>query len=169
MELLGSDTLRQKAERVTEFDEELEGVIANMKETLIEQDGIGLAGPQVGFLKRIFLIRLESGIMEFINPSIIEMSVETEDIEEGCLSIPGVFVEIKRASRVKIQAQNMKGKVFTLPCGGILARAVQHEYDHLEGKLFIDYLSDVKRERVINRYEKIRQKKAKPQKKRKQP
>ncbi|MDR2097184.1 MAG: peptide deformylase, partial [Spirochaetaceae bacterium] len=97
----------------------------------------------------------------FINPSIIETSEELADYEEGCLSLPGVWGQIKRPRLIRVQAWNEKSRPFTIETEGILARVIQHEYDHLEGALFIDKLSEVKRERLLKKYENLKQGKKK--------
>lgn len=151
----GDDVLRQKTEKITDFDNALGIFVDAMFETLDEEDsGVGLAAPQVGVSKSIFVVSIpEQNIrQEFINPQIIETSFETDFYEEGCLSIPGQYFKVKRPVRIKIQAQNVKGKPFTLDVDGFYARVIQHEADHLEGKLFIDRLSEEDRDLVINRY-----------------
>lgn len=152
---LGDERLRLKAEAVKPIGGEYQKIAEAMVETLHAGKGIGLAGPQVGLLKRIFAVHVEGDIPRvFINPSIIETSQEQASYEEGCLSIPGVWAEVVRPKGIKVQAWNEKGRPFTLEAGGILARVILHEYDHLEGVLFIDRLSEPKRNRLLNKYEK---------------
>jgi peptide deformylase len=154
---LGHELLRQKAEPVKTFDAALVKTAEEMLEALHEGRGVGLAGPQVGLLKRIFIVHVEGDIPRvFINPSIIETSPETVKYEEGCLSIPGIWADVIRPRIVKIQAWNERGRPFTLETEGILARVILHEYDHLEGVLFIDRLSEPKRNRVLAKLEKAR-------------
>jgi peptide deformylase len=122
--------------------------------------GIGLAAVQVGIPLRFFITRVGNDTPRvFINPSIIETSEELVDYEEGCLSLPGIWGQIMRPKMVRFQARNEKGKPFTMDAGGILARVMQHEYDHLDGALFIDKFSALKRERLLNKYEKLKSKK----------
>jgi peptide deformylase len=154
---LGSDVLRQKAEPVKKFDPELTKMAEEMIEIVDRDRGVGLAGPQIGFMKRIFVVHVEGDIPRvFVNPSIIETSPETVKYEEGCLSIPGAWAEVIRPKTVKVQAWNERGRPFTLETGGILARVILHEYDHLEGILFIDRLSEPKRNRILAKLEKAR-------------
>jgi peptide deformylase len=154
---LGHELLRRKAEPVKIFDAALVKTAEEMIEALQEGKGVGLAGPQVGLLKRIFVVHIEGDIPRvFVNPSIIETSPETVKYEEGCLSIPGVWADVIRPRVVKVQAWNERGRPFTLETEGILARVILHEYDHLEGVLFIDRLSEPKRNRVLAKLEKAR-------------
>ena len=136
---LGEEILRQKAEPVAEINDEIRKLADDMLETMIEADGVGLAGPQVGKALRIFVVMADDDVKRvFINPQIIKTSEELCDYEEGCLSIPQVYESIRRPARVTVQAFNEKGKPFTLEAEGLLARVIQHEYDHLEGVLYID-------------------------------
>ncbi|MDR2953024.1 MAG: peptide deformylase [Treponema sp.] len=162
---LGSELLRQKAERIEKIDGETAKTALLMLEILKKDKGVGLAGPQIGLMKRIFVTHIENDDERvFINPSIIETSQETVKAEEGCLSIPGVWADVTRAKTVKAQAWNEKGRPFTIEAGGILARVIQHEYDHLEGVLFLDRLPEEKREQLMQKYEKKAQKKQKREK-----
>ena len=136
---LGEEILRQKAEPVAEINDEIRKLAEDMLETMIEADGVGLAGPQVGKALRIFVAMADDDVKRvFINPQIIKTSEELCDYEEGCLSIPQVYESIKRPARVTVQAFNENGKPFTLEAEGLLARVIQHEYDHLDGILYID-------------------------------
>ena len=153
--VLGDEVLREECSDITEFDDALRMLADAMVETLDEADGVGLAGPQIGVPKKIFAIHLrgEEPII-FINPSIVATSIEEGPYEEGCLSIPGVFHDVIRPLRVTIQAQDVSGKAFTIEAYGLLARAIQHENDHLHGKLFIDHLDEKERDKVVRAYEK---------------
>lgn len=153
--VLGDEVLREECSDITEFDDALRMLADAMVETLDEADGVGLAGPQIGVPKKIFAIHLrgEEPII-FINPSIVATSIEEGPYEEGCLSIPGVFHDVIRPLRVTIQAQDVSGKAFTIEADGLLARAIQHENDHLHGKLYIDHLDEKEREKVVRAYEK---------------
>ena len=147
---LGDELLRQKAQPVQKIGPEYLKIAEELIDALHAGKGIGLAGPQVGLMERIFAVHVEGDIPRvFINPSIIETSQETLKFEEGCLSIPGIYTDVIRPKAVKIQAWNEKGRPYTLEAGGILARVILHEYDHLEGILFIDRIPEQKRERIL--------------------
>ncbi|MCI6692736.1 MULTISPECIES: peptide deformylase [unclassified Clostridium] len=137
----GDDVLRKKCKVVTEITPRTLKLIKDMAETMYEADGVGLAAPQVGILQRIFVIDVfdDYGLRVFINPEILEVS-GTQIGEEGCLSVPGEAAEIERPNYVKVKALNEKGEEFVLEATELLARAILHENDHLNGKLFIDYL-----------------------------
>lgn len=153
---LGEEVLREQSEPVTKFDDALRILVDAMADALDEADGVGLAAPQVGVQKRIFLVdtRKGDGLHVFINPEILETSLDQGAYEEGCLSIPGVYHDVIRPLGVTIQAQDIHGKAFVVKADGLLARAIQHEYDHLNGVLFIDHLSEEDRTQVIKAYEK---------------
>lgn len=148
-----AEILRQKVEKIQELTEEITTLAERMIETMYEGRGIGLAGPQVGKLLSLFIAQTQDGKPEvFINPEITATSLETELYEEGCLSLPGLYADVMRPSAVTVQAWNEKGRLFKRDCTGLLARIVQHEMDHLKGVLFIDYLSEFKRERLLKSY-----------------
>lgn len=133
----GDDVLRKKCREVDDVDGRLLTLIEDMKETMYEADGVGLAAPQVGILKRLFVIDIGEGPLVFINPEIIETSGKQID-EEGCLSLPGETKEVVRPNYVRARALNEKGEEFEIEAEELLARAILHEYDHLNGTLFID-------------------------------
>jgi len=133
----GDDILRKKCRKIDKIDDRLLTLIEDMKETMYEADGVGLAAPQVGILKNLFVIDIGEGPLVFINPEIIETS-GTQTDEEGCLSLPGETEEVVRANYVKARALNEKGEEFEIEAEELLARAILHEYDHLNGTLFID-------------------------------
>jgi peptide deformylase len=154
---LGNELLRQKAAPIRPIDGGIKKIAQAMIEALHEGKGVGLAGPQVGIPSRIFVVHVAGELPRvFINPSIIETSLETAKYEEGCLSIPGVWAEVVRPEKIRVQAWNERGRPFTLETGGILARVILHEYDHLEGVLFIDRLSEPKRNRALTKFEKLK-------------
>jgi len=153
--MLGDDVLYAPTEKVKEFDGALKMLADAMFETMDEADGVGLAGPQVGVSKRIFVVdtREPGGRICFVNPEILETSVEMIPYEEGCLSVPGVYHKVTRPASVIVQAQDLNGKAFTIKATGLLARVIQHENDHLYGKLFIDCLTPEERELAVKVYE----------------
>ena len=157
---VGNGALRLKSEPVKDIDGEIKTMLAGMFEILARHNGVGLAAVQVGTLRRFFITGIGNDAPRvFINPSIIETSEELINYEEGCLSLPGVWGQIVRPKMVRIQAWNERGRPFTIDADGILARVIQHEYDHLDGALFIDKLSALKRERLLSKYEKLKTKK----------
>lgn len=130
--------LRKNCEEVKEATEEIIKLCQDMIETKKAGQGIGLAAPQIGELKRIIVIRLEEGPRVFINPKIIKKSKEIEIGEEGCLSFPKLFLKIKRTKEVEVESLDVDGKTIQIKTEGLLARIFQHEIDHLDGILFID-------------------------------
>ncbi|WP_300383965.1 peptide deformylase [Clostridium sp.] len=137
----GDEVLRKKCKHVKEITQRTLKLINDMADTMYEADGVGLAAPQVGILQRIFVIDIydDYGLRVFINPEILEIS-GSQIGEEGCLSVPDELEDIERPNYVKVKALNEKGEEFILEGTELLARAILHENDHLEGKLFIDYL-----------------------------
>lgn len=132
----------------------IQELIRNLRDTMIQNNGIGLAAPQVGILKRIFVVYTKNGIIAWINPRILKKSFKKNTAEEGCLSIPQVFGKVKRHSKIKISAYNESGakKIFTAE--GLYARVIQHEIDHLNGILFIDKASEITQGRdKLDQYE----------------
>jgi peptide deformylase len=129
--------LRKKSRVIEAIDEKIKILNDDMVETMGEADGVGLAAPQVGILKRLFVIDVGDGPMTFINPTIISTEGEEED-EEACLSLPGQSGIVKRPQSLVVEATDLEGTVFQLFCSDLLARAVCHELDHLDGILFID-------------------------------
>lgn len=136
----GYDTLHKKCRPVTDFNQKLWDLLDDMKETMYEADGVGLAGPQVGMLRRIFVIDVGEGAVEFMNPEILETS-GTQEGAEGCLSFPGEYALVERPNYVKVRAQNRNGETFELEGEELLARAILHENDHLDGVVFKDRMS----------------------------
>lgn len=138
---IGDDVLRKKCKEVVEITNRELTLIEDMVDTMFEANGVGLAAPQVGVLKRIFVIDIgdENGTMVFINPEILETK-GTQCDEEGCLSIPGESNPVERPNYVKIKAFNEKGEEFILEGEELLARAILHENDHLNGVLYVDHV-----------------------------
>jgi len=133
--------LRKKSEEVKEVTEPVKKLGQEMIQTMMEKDGLGLAAPQVGKLKRIIVVQTVNGPGVFINPELIKKSRETEIKEEGCLSFPKLFLKIKRARETEIEALNSQGEKIKVKTEGLPARVFQHEIEHLDGILFIDRLS----------------------------
>jgi peptide deformylase len=154
--------LRTKASPVEAFDAALTQMVEDMFEIMYAAPGVGLAATQVDFHKRLIVMDVsetKTQRMVFCNPVIL--SAEGQGVtEEGCLSVPGIFDEVKRAARVRARAQDATGQAFEVDLDGLAAVCLQHEMDHLEGKLFVDYLSDLKRERIRKKLEKDRKERA---------
>lgn len=147
--LYGDPVLRQKAVRVETFDAEIRELAADMVETMYEADGVGLAAPQIGLSIRMLVAdadHAEEGrpARVFINPEILEKDGEWK-FEEGCLSIPGIRADVVRPERIVVRYQDVEGQEHTEEMHELWARVLQHEIDHLDGKLFIDYLSQIKK------------------------
>ncbi len=142
--------LHKKAASVQKVDEKIRKLIADMAETMYEAPGIGLAATQVDVHKRVIVIDIsedKSKLLAFINPEILERSGE-QVCEEGCLSVPGIYEKVTRSERVKVRALGQQGDSFTLEAEGLLAVCIQHEIDHLEGKVFVEHLSKLKQSRI---------------------
>ena len=150
--------LRERARPVERVDDEIRRLADDMLETMYEAPGIGLAATQVGVPKRVIVIDIsddKSSPLVLINPEILSRE-GVEEMEEGCLSVPGVYERVRRAERVRVRALDREGKAVEFDADGLLAVCIQHEVDHLDGKLFVDYLSELKRSRIRKRLEKQR-------------
>ena len=151
------DHLKVVCEPVTEVNDDIRKIVDDMFDTMYQEEGIGLAAPQVDILQRIITIDIEGdkqNQLVLINPEILASEGET-GIEEGCLSIPEQRALVPRAEKVKIRALDRDGKPFELEADGLLAICIQHEMDHLVGKLFMDYLSPLKQQRIRQKVEKL--------------
>ena len=137
-----SEILRKRCREVTSFDERLWQLLDDMKETMYEADGVGLAAPQVGILKRVVVIDIGEGLIELINPEIVSQRGK-QDGSEGCLSFPGEFGNVVRPNKVTVKAQDRNGKEFTIQGKELLARAFCHEIDHLNGIVFKDLVKEM--------------------------
>jgi peptide deformylase len=150
--------LRERALPVSTFDEALGRLVDDMLETMYAAPGIGLSATQVNVRRRLLVIDVSEKRDEplvFVNPEIVSREGAAKT-EEGCLSVPGIFDQVERAARVRVRAQDRVGEWFERDFEGMVAVCVQHEIDHLEGKLFVDYLSDIKRERIRKKLDKDR-------------
>jgi peptide deformylase len=142
--------LHKVAGPVTVFDESLKKLVADMAETMYAAPGIGLAATQVDVHKRVIVVDVSErrdSLVVLVNPEIVESTGES-DIEEGCLSLPGIYELVPRAERVKVRAFDQNGNAFTLEAQGLLAVCIQHEMDHLQGKVFVEHLSQLKQQRI---------------------
>ena len=152
--LLGSAVLREPAAPVEAFDDDLRIFIADLYETMDTALGVGLAANQVGVARRVAVIDADDQRFAMVNPRIVESGSVTASAEEGCLSIPDAFAEVTRPEQVVLEAQDEKGEPFRMELTGLVARAVQHEIDHLDGVLFVDHLSPLKRQLLVTRWKK---------------
>ncbi|GGI91826.1 peptide deformylase [Shewanella gelidii] len=144
------EKLRTIAKPVTDFGDQLQSQIDDMFETMYEEKGIGLAATQVDFHQQLIVMDLQDQVERpkvFINPEIVSSSGHFTN-EEGCLSVPGIYAKVERAEKVTVKAQDRHGETFTLDADELFAICIQHEMDHLQGKLFVDYLSALKRQRI---------------------
>ncbi|MFM2105516.1 MAG: hypothetical protein RL338_548 [Chloroflexota bacterium] len=140
--LLGDPRLRLRGETVDSFGKQLHELIDDLTDTMRHAPGVGLAAPQLGEALRVCVIEVDDRVHELVNPEIVRASGSDRDLE-GCLSIPGYFAYVTRKEKVWVVAQNRHGKRIKVAGSGLLGRALQHELDHLEGKLFIDYLDSL--------------------------
>jgi len=150
--------LRIRAQDVNTVDDQLRKLVDDMFETMYQAPGIGLAATQVNVHQRVLVIDISSEQDDprvFINPEILEKYGD-EEMDEGCLSVPGIYERVRRAERIKVRALDRNGEAYELETGGLLAVCIQHEIDHLDGKLFVDYLSQLKRQRIRKKLEKQR-------------
>ena len=157
--VMGDPVLRQKAEPLAAVDEDTRRLIQDMFETMYEADGVGLAAPQVGVSKRIIVVdphEPEVKPIGLINPVIVRLSDEVARGEEGCLSIPGLKDIVERPDAVVVEGIDADGKPLRIEAEGLFARVLQHEVDHLDGVLFVDRVSPLKRKMLLKRWQKVR-------------
>ena len=143
--------LHKIAKPVAVFDERLKKLAADMAETMYDAPGVGLAATQVDVHEQLIVIdtsETHDDLRVFVNPEIVWASEETQVYDEGCLSVPGVYDGVERPARVKVRAFDVQGKAFEVDADGLLAVCIQHEMDHLKGKVFVEYLSPLKRNRI---------------------
>lgn len=148
--------LHKVAAKITQVDDNIRKLIKDMAETMYAAPGVGLAATQVDVHKRVIVIDISEThdqLKVLINPELLDASGEA-DCEEGCLSVPGIYEKVRRAERIKVSAQDQDGKIFTLDAEGLLATCIQHEMDHLEGRVFVEYLSRLKQQRIMARLRK---------------
>ena len=149
--------LHKIAKPITVFDERIQKLVADMAETMYDAPGIGLAASQVDVHEQLIVIDTSDardGLLVLINPVIIRASDERQVYEEGCLSVPGIYDGVERSAQVRVKAQDRNGQFFELDAEGLLAVCIQHEIDHLKGKVFVEYLSALKRNRIKARLQK---------------
>ena len=165
--LLGEEVLRDPGVEVEAFDDELRELVEDMLETMYFAEGIGLAAPQIGVSRRVCVLDLndednpEGGRWVFVNPVIVESSDEEDKSTEGCLSIPEMEEVVARPARVTVRGFDAEGETVEVEADGLLARALQHEIDHLDGILFIDRLSALKRRALLKKWRKSQKEEAK--------
>jgi peptide deformylase len=152
--VLGDPVLRKPTKPVTEVTDELRKLVGDMFETMYAAEGIGLAAPQVGRTERLAVVDVEGRKYTLINPQIVTKTGAVEKAEEGCLSIPDIYGDVARPPDVTIRALDENGNQYEASANGLLGRCFQHEIDHLDGKLFIDYLSPLKRKAALSKWEK---------------
>jgi peptide deformylase len=146
--------LKKHSVVVPDINGDILTLVSEMFEAMDRGKGVGLAGVQVGKLLRLFITRVPGDSPRvFINPDILETSIEMEPFEEGCLSIPSIFTDVIRPTSVRVQAWNLKARPFTLSVDGYLSRVIQHEYDHLNGIVFLDRIDQKKKQRLLVEYE----------------
>jgi peptide deformylase len=155
--VLGDPILREDTKSVTEITDELRTLARDMFETMYVAKGIGLAAPQVGRRERLAVVDVEDNPLVIINPEIVHADGKAKG-EEGCLSIPDVYGDVERPAVVRVRATGLDGKEFEIDADGLFARCLQHEIDHLHGKLFIDYLSVLRRRGALAKWSKEKEK-----------
>ncbi|MCH8027520.1 MAG: peptide deformylase [candidate division Zixibacteria bacterium] len=158
----GDPVLREVSETIDTVNSEIKDLVSDLIDTLKEASGLGLAAVQIGVLLRLFIVDMTAidptaALKVYINPEILETSEEQIELEEGCLSFPGIYQKVIRPVRVKVRATDVDGNVFEEELDEMLARAVLHEYDHLEGKLFIDHLTPLAKTMLKGQLKKLAQ------------
>ena len=159
LHLLGSPTLRERAAPVAAVDDDIRALVADLFDTMRAAKGVGLAAPQVGVSRRVAVVDVgdeHASPLVLVNPRILEASATRETAEEGCLSIPDLYGDVARADTIVVEAWDATGRSFRATVSGFAARAVQHEIDHLDGILFLDRLSAVKRGLLLSKWKRLR-------------
>ena len=154
--LFGDPVLRQQAREVTDHDDRLAQLAADMHETMLHAEGVGLAAPQVGVLKRLFTWQVEEHGGAVVNPRLTDTSSDVESLDEGCLSFPGLFYPVDRPLHVEVAYEDITGEQHEIGLDGFLARVWLHEMDHLNGILFIDHLAKHDRREAMRRMRQVR-------------
>ncbi len=157
--IMGDPVLREKAQPIPAVDEETRRLIRDMFDTMYDADGVGLAAPQVGVTQRVIVVdphEQDAKPLGLVNPVVLKFSDDVERGEEGCLSIPGLKDIVERPAEVVVEALDGDGKPVHIEADGLLARVLQHEIDHLDGILFIDRVSPLKRKLLLNRWQKVK-------------
>jgi len=163
IKILGDPVLREPADEVGEVDEEVQTLLKDMLETMYRAGGIGLAAPQVGVSRRVIVVDLGEGSEEgvgpvaLVNPRVVQSSKKTDRAPEGCLSIPGMEEIVERPADVTVEGLDPEGDPVVMEVSGLLSRAIQHEIDHLDGVLFIDRISPLKRRLLMKKWHKNRE------------
>lgn len=152
----GDPALRRKAKPIQVIDAEVRDICQLMVEVMIRENGVGLAAPQIGISKRIFVLDADDEFHILINPELVELSEEVKEFKEGCLSVPGVDAIVTRSARAVVEGLNLNGENVRLVGEGLIARAIQHEMDHLNGNLFLDQLSTARRQSLIKEYQRAK-------------
>jgi len=152
----GDPALRRKAKPIQVINDEVRDICQLMVEIMIRENGVGLAAPQIGISKRIFVLDADDEFHILINPELVELSEEVMEIKEGCLSVPGVDAVVTRSTRAVVEGLNLNGESVRLVGEGLIARAIQHEMDHLNGNLFLDQLSTARRQSLIKEYQRAK-------------
>jgi len=162
IKLLGEPVLRAPAQPVADVDDEIRTLVEDMLETMYHSQGIGLAAPQVGISLRVIVVDLgdadedDAGVVALVNPRVAEASRKTDRAPEGCLSIPGLEEVVERPAHVRVEGLDPEGAPVSMEVSGLLGRAIQHEIDHLDGILFIDRVSPLKRKMLLKKWQKSR-------------
>jgi len=147
--------LRQKAQPIEAIDDQIQTLVDEMAGIMYEKDGVGLAAMQVGIPKRIMVMDPGDGLQSYFNPEIVEAGTDLETLEEGCLSLPGIHVDVARPTRIVVKVLDPRGKPIEIEAEGLLARVFQHEIDHLNGILIIDHLSSIQRTLLRSKLRKL--------------
>lgn len=156
--LMGDPVLREEAEPVEAVDDEIRRLARDMFDTMYEADGVGLAAPQVGVPRRVIVVDPRDDGVEpraLVNPRVLETGDETDKAEEGCLSIPGLREVVERKSTAVVEAEDLEGETIRIEADGLLARVLLHEVDHLDGILFVDRVSPLKRKMLMKKWKKL--------------